>query len=205
MQAQATKEKKLGPPRSSAWIRWICKVYLKIAGWEIEGELPQAPKMVLIFAPHTSNWDGFYMIPAALAFGLRPNFLGKKELFWGPLGPFMRWLGGIPVDRKVKMDLVTQMAEAIEARDQVVLGIAPEGTRSRKDYWKSGFYHIALKAGVPLSFGYLDYQRKCAGFDKGIELSGDVDKDLALIRQFFAKIPAKYPEKVGKVAFRPQT
>lgn len=204
MEVEVLKGKELGPPQCGSLMRGLCRLYLKLTGWEIEGDLPRIPKMVLIFAPHTSNWDGFYMLPAAFAYGLRPNFLAKKELFKGPLGPFMRWIGGIPVDRKAKMDLVSQMAAAIDSREQVLLGIAPEGTRSSVKYWKSGFYHIALKAGVPLTFGYLDYNRRKAGFNRGIELSGDVEKDLALIRNFFEKVHAKYPENVGKVAFRPQ-
>lgn len=204
MKAGSITSKTLGPPGCHPLLTVIGKLWLRFWGWKIEGTLPYKPKYVIILAPHTSNWDGFLILPAAFALGLKFNFLGKKELFIWPVGVLLEAMGGIPVDRKANKDTVSQILDEIEKRDQVIIGIAPEGTRSLTPYWKSGFYHIARKANLSLSFAYLDYDRKRAGFDEGMELSGDVDKDLNVIRKFFAKVPAKHPEKVGEVIFKPQ-
>ena len=203
MEAGVIKADALGPPRCNAFLTIIGKLWLRIWGWEIEGSLPSKPKFVIILAPHTSNWDGLLILPAAMALGLKFNFLGKKELFAWPIGGLVRWLGGIPVDRHASIDLVGQIVDEVAKRDQVIIGIAPEGTRSLTKYWKSGFYHIAKQANLPLSFAYLDYDRKRAGFNEGITISGDVEADLALIRRFFSKVKPKHPEKAGKVAFKP--
>lgn len=203
MEDGVMKADALGPPRCNVFLTIIGKLWLRIWGWEVEGRLPSKPKFVIILAPHTSNWDGLLILPAAFALGLKLNFLGKKELFTWPIGGFMRSLGGIPVDRHARIDLVGQIVDEVAERDQVVIGIAPEGTRSLTKYWKSGFYYIAEQANIPLGFAYLDYDRKCAGFDEGITISGDVEADLALIRQFFSKAKPKYPEKAGEIAFKP--
>lgn len=196
--------RELGDPRSNGILRAICQIYIRLMGWRIQGELPTLHKYMLIFWPHTSNWDGLLIIPAAYSLGLRPNIMAKQELFWGPLGPPMRWLGGISVDRNSNHNMVDQMVAAIKKMDRVVLGIAPEGTRSYTPYWKSGFYHIALKTHLPLICIYLDYSHKIAGFSEIIHLSGDQKVDLDAIRQQYKGIKPKHPEKVGEIAFKPR-
>lgn len=204
MQEDVVKADALGPPSCNLFLKVVGKIWLRIWGWEIEGSLPSKPKFVIILAPHTSNWDGLLILPAAFALGLKFNFLGKKQLFFWPIGGLVRWLGGISVDRHASKDTVGQIVDEIEDRDQVIIGIAPEGTRSLTKYWKSGFYHIAQQSKLPLCFAYLDYERKRAGFDEGMLVSGDVEADLKIIRRFFSNVKAKNPQNVGNVAFKPR-
>ena len=195
-----------GPPKVNPVVQSICKVFLTISGWKISGEYPPHPRSVIIFAPHTSNWDFVYMLPAVFALGLKPNWLGKKELFFWPVKYFFLILGGIPVDRNASLRMVDQTAEALKERQQAILGIAPEGTRSKSKYWKSGFYHIAEKAGVPVNFCYLDYAQKVAGVQEGFLPSGDVEADMEIVRTFFAQKGqhGKYPENIGEIILKPR-
>ena len=194
----ATKSRKGNRFSGSFW-----SAARKLAGWSVVDQLPDDPKMVLIFAPHTSNWDFFYMLMAAYGIRLVPNWLGKKELFWGPLGWLSRGLGGIPVDRSKKLNSVEQHAAALKSSQRMVLGIAPEATRSKVDYWRSGFYHIARLAEVPIHFAYIDYPSKTAGFVKGIVPSGDMEADMDLIRNVYQDKRGKFPEEIGKIQFKP--
>ena len=151
-------------------------------------------RFVLIAAPHTSNWDLPFMLAAAKVIDVRVSWFGKHTIFKFPLGWFMRWLGGIPVDRRASQSLVTQMAERFKTSDYLVLAVPPEGTLARVEHWKSGFYHIAVKSGVPIGLGYLDYSRRLCGIGKFLMPSGDVDKDMDTIRAFYRNIRGKYPE-----------
>lgn len=168
-------------PLSEIW-RFPCAVYLKLSGWRIEGDWPRAaPKMVLIAAPHTSNWDGVNMLAAAGYYRIPLKWMGKKELTTGPLGGLVKWLGCVPVDRKGASDLVKQMSEAFGRVDRMVLAIPPEGTRAAVNEWKTGFYHIARAAGVPLVMSVLDYGKKTIRLSGLLVPSGDYETDLALI------------------------
>ena len=182
---------------------FLGRTFLKAVGWNLDDGLPNDPKIIIIIAPHTTNWDFIYMLMAAYALDLHPNWMGKKELFWGPLGWFFRSLGGIAVDRKKKSNVVEQTAEAIKQRDEIVLGLAPEGTRSKASYWRSGFYHIARLAEVPVAFAYLDYPSKTAGIVPGFTPSGDMDADMEIIRNFYQDKLGKYPENIGEIRFKP--
>ena len=133
---------------------------------------PRRARFVLIAAPHTTNWDLLYFLACAWAFGIRPSWMGKHTLFRGPLGPVMRWLGGVPVDRARAGGLVAQMAQAFEREPDLVLTVPPEGTRARAAYWKSGFYQIARAARVPIVMGYLDYERRRGGLGPAL-IPGD--------------------------------
>lgn len=179
--------------------------FLKLTGWTIDDRLPDDRKMVVIFAPHTTNWDFIYMLMAAYALKLKPNWMGKKELFWGPLGWLFRKLGGIAVDRKKSQNAVEQTAEVIRQRDQIILGIAPEATRSKAEYWRSGFYHIARLSDVPVHFAYIDYPSKTAGVAPGFIPNGDMDADMEIIREFYMDKSGKYPAKIGAICFKPKT
>lgn len=168
-------------PFSEIW-RYLCTAYLKLAGWKIEGDWPrEMPKMVLIAAPHTSNWDGVNMLAAAGFYRVPLKWMGKKELTTGPFGPIVKWLGCVPVDRKGGTDLVAQMAAAFAAVPRMVLAIPPEGTRAAVNEWKTGFYHIARAAGAPLVMSVLDYGTKTIRLSGALVPSGDYDADLAVI------------------------
>jgi len=179
----------------------LCRLYLKVLGWRIEGEKPTAKKFVLAFAHHTSNVDILIYLPMLYALGYTQiNWLGKEAIFKAPVvGAIARWFGGIPVNRKASQDIVEQAVREIERREQIILGITPEGTRCHRDYWKSGFYYIAQGAGVPIVLGHLDYSRKVGGIGPVIEPSGDIEADVATIRAFFRGVVGKFPAEQGEV------
>jgi len=179
--------------------RAIARAFLRLAGWSLEGELPAARGYVLIAAPHTTNWDLLYFLACAWAFGISPSWMGKRTLFRGPLGPVMRALGGIPVERSRPGGLVGQMAQAFERDPDLVLTVPPEGTRARAVCWKSGFYQIARAARVPIAMGFLDYTRRCGGVGPVLVPSDDLRGDMDAIRAFYADKRGKYPERFGDV------
>jgi 1-acyl-sn-glycerol-3-phosphate acyltransferase len=170
---------------SELW-RYLCTAYLKLAGWKIEGDWPRdIPKMVLIAAPHTSNWDGINMLAAAGYYRIPLRWMGKKELTTGPFGGIVKWLGCVPVDRKGGGDLVRQMQAAFGASARMVLAVAPEATRAATREWKSGFYHIAHAAGVPLVVSVLDYGTRTITLAGAVTPSGDYAADLPLIKAYY--------------------
>jgi 1-acyl-sn-glycerol-3-phosphate acyltransferase len=181
---------------------WLARTLLKAMGWKIEGQKPLHRKYVLIAAPHTSNWDFPMMILCAWAFDVSINWMGKQSLFRPPLGWIMRGLGGIPVQRGQAGRLVADMVAAFAERDAMVLAVPTEGTRARAEHWKSGFYHIARGAGVPIVPSYLDYGRKRAGFGPALPVSGDVRKDMDLLRGFYAPMQGRFPENFSPVRLR---
>jgi 1-acyl-sn-glycerol-3-phosphate acyltransferase len=168
--------------------------FYRLLGWRIEGEFPSHKKMLVIGAPHTSNWDFVFMVPYMMAMRVQIRFLGKDSLFRGPLGVLMRKLGGIPVQRGARLNAVEQAIQLFNTSDALILVMSPEGTRRKTDGWKSGFYHIARGANVPLVLGYLDYAGKRAGLGPSITLTGDTDADLARIAAFYADKRGKRPE-----------
>jgi 1-acyl-sn-glycerol-3-phosphate acyltransferase len=180
-------------PFTQLW-RWICLGILKISGWTLEGDWPPYPKGVFICAPHTSNWDGIWMLVAAGAWRFRIRYMGKKSLTEGPFGWLVRWSGCIPVDRSKSNDLVAQMAKAFAAEDVLLLGIPPEGTRGKVERWKSGFYYIALGAGVPLLFAVLDYGTRKIRISGALWPTGDYAKDFEIIRTHYEGAVGKVPE-----------
>lgn len=163
--------------------------------WSVEGRAPEPRKFVVIAAPHTSNWDFVYFIGAADGLNLNLSFMGKKSLFRWPFARMMRDLGGIPVDRNKSTNMVDAMVEEFRNRAEFMLTIAPEGTRGKVREWKTGFYNIAMKAGVPMVCGMMDYRRKVVGLGPAVWPSGDYEADMAQIGQFYAKTTPKYPQK----------
>jgi len=157
----------------------------------MEGSFPEVPKLVVIAAPHSSNWDFVIGILFVIALGVRVRFIGKKELFRGPLGWLMRWTGGTPVDRSAPGGIVAQVVAEFARVPKIVLGIAPEGTRRYGASFKSGFYRIALEAGVPIVPGYLDWSRKAVGLMPPIVPTGDMDADVRRIRELYRPIHRK--------------
>lgn len=173
--------------------RALGALWLRLCGWRVEGRLPHAPRAVVIAAPHTSNWDLPFMLAVSWVLGVRPAWLGKQELFRWPVGGVMRWLGGIPIDRATRGGMVAQAAARLRTADRLMLVVPPSGTRSRAPHWKSGFYHIARAAGVPILCTFLDYRRKVGGIGPAVVPSGDVAADMNLIRAFYAPIQGRRP------------
>lgn len=155
-------------------------------GWTIVGEPPPDPVVVLVAAPHTSGWDFAVMVLLSRAFGVKPLFLGKKELFRGPMGAFMRRMGGISIDRSNAQGVVADLVAHATASERFQLVIAAEGTRKKAKYWKSGFYRIAQQAGIPICLGFCDGPSRTMGFGPTFTPSGDVGADMDLVRAFYA-------------------
>jgi 1-acyl-sn-glycerol-3-phosphate acyltransferase len=167
------------------------------------GQPPDAPKYLVVFAPHTSNWDLPIGYTFGKAFKLKPNWIGKHVLFRPPFGRVFRWIGGIPVDRRSRNNAVEQVIQAFDQRERLVLAITPEGTRKKTSHWKTGFYYIALGARVPIQLAFLDYRRKLGGFGPLIVPSGDIEADLSVMREFFSGIAGKYPDQAGDIQVAP--
>jgi len=179
----------------SEFVRACCIVYLKLTGWRMQGDWPAIEKMVLVAAPHTSNWDGLNMLAAAGYYRIRLRWMGKKSLTQGPFGWLIKALGCVPIDRTASNDVVKAMAEAFAAENRMVLAIPPEGTRSRVSEWKSGFYHIAVAANAPIVLSVLDYKRKTMSIAAVVYPGGDYDTDLPVIRAYYADAVGKHPAK----------
>lgn len=179
------------PRRGGALRAAIGRGILRAIGWRLEAGLPDLAKFVVIVAPHSSNWDFIVGIGAALALRLDFNFVGKAELFRGPLGPLMRALGGLPVDRHHPEGFVAQLVALFAARKNLVLAMAPEGTRKPVQRWKSGFHRIAQGAGVPIVPAYLDNARRCVGFGPVFQPTANAERDIAGLQEFYARFPRR--------------
>jgi len=171
--------------------------------WRLELNPPLTQKFVLIGAPHTSNLDFVFMLLLVYATGLKLHWVGKHTIFKGPFGWLMRRLGGIPVDRRTNNRFVEQMIQVFDQRQRLILVIAPEGTRGKSQYWRTGFYHIAQGAGVPIVLGYIDYRHKVLGIGPSMLPSGDIDRDFSQIREFYASKTGRRPELQGEILLRP--
>lgn len=178
--------------RSGPALRWAARALLRLGGWRMAGTFPDIPKLVLIGAPHTSNWDGVWGLLVKVALGLDIRIFAKRELFWWPLAPILRRMGVIPVDRTAARGLIEQMLDRFGQEDRFWLGIAPEGTRTRVERWKPGFWKIASAAGVPVLPAYFHYPEKIIGIGEPFQLSGDMDADMARIRAWYAPWRGKH-------------
>ncbi len=180
-------------------IKIISKLILKLSGWTISDQTPKGiknyHKAVIIGAPHTSNWDYVYAMAAIYKVGLNIKYLAKDSLFKFPLGILIKALGGIPVNRSQKNNLVGMMVNILKDSETNIHIIVPvEGTRSYTKEWKSGFYHIALQANVPIILGFMDFKTKTVGFMDEFVPTGDYQSDLILIQKKYVNITPKYPE-----------
>lgn len=182
--------------------KWLARWFLERTGWKIDSDAPREKRFILVGAPHTSNWDFFYFIAIITLLDVKISWMGKRALFAPPLGWIMRRLGGIPVGRNMRADVVSRMAGIFAERKDFALAIAVEGTRSRTSHWKSGFYHIARAADVPVVLGYLDYSRRRGGFGPTVHLTGDIPRDMDRIREFFTDKVGRHPEKFGEMRLR---
>jgi 1-acyl-sn-glycerol-3-phosphate acyltransferase len=183
---------------------WLANMVLRLFGWRAVGSLADLPKCVIVVAPHTSNWDFPVLMLVAIALRLKVAWMGKHTLFRPPFGWIMRRLGGLPIDRGARHNVVEQAVESFRTYDRLLLAIPPEGTRKRAPYWRSGFYHIALGAHVPIGLAFADYRRKVGGIGGVIVPSGDVDADMALIRDFYSGIIGKRPDQFGEIRLKSQ-
>ena len=177
------------------------KLFLKVTGWKLVGEVPkEVKKAVMVCAPHTSNWDFPFALASFNITGLKVNYFIKKSWFFFPISFFFKATGGVPVDRSKNDGLVDSMTLLLKETDEMIVVVPAEGTRSWVPKWKTGFYHIAKGADVPLIMGFVDAKKKEVGFGPLFELSGDFKKDMTQIQDFFKdKIPIhseKYNPKI---------
>lgn len=175
------------------FMRWLALIIFKVSGWRAAGQKPDISKYVIIAAPHTSNWDFVYTVCLAFILGIKPMIMMKGAWFRWPMGPFLRWLGAVPIDRSRAHNVVAQSIRDFRKHEHMVLVVPPSGTRRKVAYWKSGFYHIARGAGVPVVLGYLDYRRKIGGIGPMVHITGHMAADMETIRDFYADIEGKYP------------
>ena len=178
--------------------RWIASLF----GWSFDTQLPSEKHFVLIGYPHTSNWDFVLAMLFKSATGLPFNWVAKHSLFVWPLGILMRAMGGVAVDRSRTKGFIAQLADEFQRRETMVLGITPEGTRSHTEHLRSGFYHLALNAKVPVALGYICFKTKRVGIGPMLHLSGDTEADLAKINAFYANKQGRFPDNAGEIRFQ---
>lgn len=202
MERDQARVGRLVPPLGTSVPRWgnavtraIGRVGMRALGWRLVGDIPDEPKAVVIAAPHTCTMDVFVGLAILLASGLRVHWLGKHTIFWEPLGSVLRWLGGIPVDRSAPEGTADQVVATLRQCDRFFLALAPEGTRRKVERWKTGFYRIAMGAGVPIVPVALDYRRKVADIGAALAPTGEYQADLAVLRRHFSADMARHPER----------
>jgi len=181
----------------------IAHLILKIGDWTPMGELPTAEKVIFIAAPHTSNWDGFWLMVYKVAMQIDLHFLAKHTLFWWPLGTVLRALGAIPIDRSDSTSTVQQVVDEFAGRDRFWFALAPEGTRKWQPYWKTGFYRISKAADILLVLGFIDYENKQMGIGITLPAERNLADDLQLMQQFYEPRVGRIPGNTGPVEFPP--
>jgi 1-acyl-sn-glycerol-3-phosphate acyltransferase len=175
---------------------------LRLFGWRTSLVWPPEPRGIIVVYPHTSNWDFVVGMLFRVGYDLPANWIGKAEMFPGPFRGLLEWLGGIPVDRSRATGFLDAMVQEFQRRDWIWVGIAPEGTRSRTAHLKPGFYKLALAADVPVGFGYIDYGTRSVGIDTYVRFTGDEERDLDLMRRFYAAKRGLRQEQAGEIRFR---
>ena len=172
---------RLAPSAAGHLCRWL---YTR-CGWRVAGEIPDAPKLVVIVAPHSTNWDVIWGLLLKVGLRLDIRFIGKRQAFFWPLGALLRSFGGIPIDRSAAHGVVGEMTRLFAQQERLWLALAPEGTRKKVQKWKSGFWHIAREAGVPILPAYFHYPQRTIGFGPLLHPSDDLDADMTKIREFY--------------------
>ena len=180
-------------------MRWLSYRVFRALGWEFKGVIPDLPKMVIVGAPHTSNWDFFLFLAALHHFDLAVKYLAKDTLFRWPFGTLFRATGGIPVDRGGGGGMVTQVEQAFDSVDRMILVIAPEGTRKAAPSWKSGFLQIAERTGVPVVLAGLDYANRALTIGPKLEVGDDPRAFMDRVRAFYSDIHGLHREQQGPV------
>jgi 1-acyl-sn-glycerol-3-phosphate acyltransferase len=191
-----------GPFIRPTLLQRLARSLLAAAGWKAVYEPLPGPKGLVIVYPHTSNWDFIVGVLYKFAVGLPANWVGKDTLFRWPLGPLFQRIGGIPVNRSKSSGFVRALLDEFKRRDMMWVALAPEGTRSHSDHWKSGFYRIAVAARLPVGLGYIDYGTRTLGIDTYLTLSGDPEADMARLRHFYADKRGRIPGNAGEIRLR---
>ena len=181
--------------RLSMWI-------LTTLGWEVHASFPDIKKYVIIAAPHTSNWDFPLGILVIKALKLDVKWIGKHTIFRWPFGAFFRALGGTAVDRTQSLNVIRQTTDLFKQSENLIFALAPEGTRSKTDHWKTGFYHIAKAANVPIALGYLDFGRKQVGVRDTFQPGDDIEADFKRIAEYYKDKQGKNPENTSLVRIK---
>lgn len=183
-------------------LSWICSKLLHLAGWKVVQPFPSQSHYVLIAYPHTSNWDFIIGMLAMGATDYRFHWVAKHSLFRGPMGTVMRALGGIPVNRATTQGFIGDLAQRFADNPRFIIAITPEGTRSYVPHLRTGFYHLAQQAGVPIALGYLDFPTKTIGIGPVFAPCGNIEQDMATIRLFYADKRGKFSNKEGCIKTR---
>lgn len=195
------KEKK--QRKKTRFIKVFSRIVLKIIGWKTAGAVPESKKYVMVGYPHTSNWDVPVGLLVFLSMGVRLHWVGKQSLFKKPLGWFIKKLGGIPVDRSKSQNFVQQVIDKFNEFDELVLTLSPEATRGKSAFWRSGFYYIAHGARVPIGLAFLDYKKKTGGFLGVVHPSGNIEKDLQIIKEHYRGVVGKKEQDMGEIKLAP--
>lgn len=180
-------------------LKYLARCLLSLFGWTLIAPPTRPLRAVAIAYPHTSNWDALHAQLGNLGLGLKAHWVGKDTLFRWPFGGLLRWLGGIPVDRRAANGFVAQMVAQFTQRPELLLVLAPEGTRKLTAGWKSGFYRIALEAGVPVALTTVDYARREVGILAVLDLSGDPQADIAAIAAVYAGRQGRIPAQASPI------
>lgn len=180
------------PRTGGAISRWIGNTVLALGGWRVDGAFANERRLILIAAPHSSAWDAVWGIAAKLAMGVDVRFMAKAELFRFPLGPLLKYFGGWPIVRSAAHGVVPQSIEQLRARESLWIVVAPEGTRRRVEKWKSGFWHIAVGADVPVQCVWFHYPEKRIGLGETFRMTGDLAQDMATIRSYYRPFVGKH-------------
>ncbi len=191
------KLKELTPKTNNIIKKAIGRFLLWSYRWRIEGEVHNAKKFMVILAPHTSRWDFLTNMSTMLALGVQNRWFVADAFCWWPLGNFMRWMGGIPIDRSCPQDLVTFTIGKFKDHDELILALYPEGTTFKANKWKTGFWHIARGAGVPIQFLAVDYKKRASVFGPVIQPSDDIEADMKKIQTYFKDVTPRDMEKFG--------
>ena len=186
----------------STFMHRLAVLLFRLTGWKVEGAVHRPARFVIIAAPHTSNWDAVILVTAAYIFKVKLSWFIKDAAFFWPLGPIVRFFGGVPIDRSVRRNMVAQAIDQFAQRDHFILAVPPEATRKRAPHWKTGFYHIADGANVPIVLGYIDYRRKVAALGPAFTPTGDIEADFRVFAEFYAHVTPKFPEHFGPVVPR---
>ncbi len=182
------------PKNMNFFLPWLGKFVFTIFGWGFKNELPNIPKFVAALGPHTSNWDFVFGLAGLFSLGIKISWMGKRTIFRKPFVKILRWIGGIPIERSASSGVVNTMIDRFNNSNQFILALAPEGTRSKVDKWRTGFYHIANSAGVPILMVCFDYKHKVISFGPLLYPSGDVESDINKMRNVFSNIQGKKPK-----------
>ena len=179
------------PMMCGPFLQGVGRSMLRLSGWTLEGRVPNDKKILLIAAPHTSNWDWIIGVGGLLALGIKLTYIAKHSLFKGPVGWMMRVTGGVPIDRGSAQGMVDEIVDQFSKNERLYYLIAPEGTRKQVERWKSGFLRVAYKAEVPILMVSFDYRTKCILIGETAVLTGEIDTDLAAVQNYYQQFQGK--------------